>query len=109
MRREIQVHFENAGQLLWHEEIDDVDQWLLAVLAESKIIAYDKESGRHFGFDTKTVTAFIVSDKPQDTETDLWRRNYATCQGNIEEDDKQKHPRDGRERPSTKTSGSSCY
>lgn len=108
MKREIQVHFENCGQIIWHEEIEDVESWLREVMSENKIIAYDVNTGRHFGFDTKTVTAFIVSHEKH-PETDLWRRTYAACQGNIEENDQQKHPGNGRIGPSPEAGRSSCY
>lgn len=109
MRREIQVHFENSGQILWHEEIEDVHTWLASVMADEKVIAYDQESGRHFGFVTKTVTAFIISNKTADSETDLWRRNYAACQGNVKENSVQEHSRDGIGGISSETGRSSCY
>ncbi len=107
MRREIQVHFENCGQIAWHEDIDDVEAWIDEVLSEEKITAYDQETKRYFAFLTKTVTAYVISEKSE--EKDLWSRTYATKEGNVEKDDKQKYPGNGPQRISTETGRSSCY
>lgn len=84
MRYEIQVHFANCGQVLWHEDIDDVEEWLIEVMEQSKIVAVDDDPVRYFGIDMSTVTALIVSEKKK--EIDLWSRTYATCKNGSEGD-----------------------
>lgn len=88
MRREVQVHFENCGQLAWHEEIEDVKGWLRQTIAQPNVVAYDKDSGRHFFFDMKRVTAIVIVNKIIEGEKDLYRRTYAAQEGEVTEGDK---------------------
>src|SRR5260221_10601125 len=106
MKHEIQVHFSNCGQVQWHEEIDDVGQWLEEVMNEAKIVAHDEETNRFFGLDMSTVTAIIVSEEKE--QVDIWSRTYASVQGKVEENSHQKHPRDDGNRISAETGGRCC-
>ncbi len=107
MRYEIQIHFANCGQVLWHEEIEDVEEWIIEVMAQPKIVAVDDDPLRYFGIDMSTVTAIIVSEKKK--ELDIWSRTYATCKGKVEEDNQQQHTGNGGKRPPPEASGSCCY
>lgn len=107
MKREVQVHFENCGQLAWIEDILDVQNWLVHVMQSPSLIAYDAENKRHLAFDMKTVTAIIVSEKSENT--DMWSRTYAFVQRNIEENSQQEHSGDGGKRPPPETGGRCCY
>lgn len=107
MIREIQVHFENCGQLQWSQSIDDVDDWLALVGHDETLLVKDQESGRRFFINMQTVTAIVVGEKKTDQE-DLFRRAYATQKGNVQEDHIEEHFRDGSIRTSTATSRSCC-
>lgn len=86
MRREIQIHFENQGQLSWHEDIEDVEKWLrdFPVKMYSGLgTAHDKESGRYFAFQMSSITAIIIMNKTIDNEDDIYRRTYAIEEGKV--------------------------
>lgn len=107
MIREIQVHFENCGQLQWTQNISDVDEWMARVGSESTLLAKDQESGRRFYIAMDTVTAIIVGDK-QTNQEDLFRRAYAVKEGHQQEDHIEEHKRDGQIWTSTATGRSCC-
>lgn len=107
MKHEVQIHFENCGQLAWHENIEDVDEWLLAVMEQNKVIAFDEETNRHFGFDMKRVNAIIVTDKSKELP-DIWSRTHAISQGKIEEDCERKYQGNDRFGASKAPSGGCC-
>jgi hypothetical protein len=107
MRYEIQVHFQNCGQLAWHEEIFDADNWLNSVMSEDRVIAQDEETNRVYAFEMKNVTALVLTEKKK--EIDIWERTYAAVQGKEQEDDQQEHPGNGRKRPPPETGRGCCY
>jgi len=107
MRHEIQVHFANCGQVLWHEDIEDVEEWLLEVMAQPKIVAVDDDPPRYFGIDMSTVTAIIVSEKKK--ELDIWSRTYASCQGKVEGGREPERKGDDGQRLPPESRGSCCY
>jgi len=85
MKHEVQIHFENCGQLAWHEDIEDVDEWLMEKLDQDKVLAFDADTNRHFGFEMKRVNAIIVTDKSKELP-DIWSRTHAISQGKVEAD-----------------------
>ena len=109
MRREIQVHFENCGQLCWHEDIENVDSWIEKLSEKPRVIAHDAETGRCFYFKMATVTAIIIVNKLTENDTDLWRRTYAFKEGNITQDSQPKHQGNDEGRTPPETIGSRCY
>jgi len=109
MRREFQVHFANSGQLAWHEDQQNVEVRLKELMKQKTCFVSEKETGRHFAFDTQSVIAIIVTNKVAENDTDLWRRTYAAKEGNVQEDDKQKHWRDGPVGLPQETSDRCCF
>lgn len=107
MKHEVQIHFENCGQLAWHEDIEDVDAWLLSVMAEDTVIAFDEETNRHFGFDMKRVNAIIVTDKSKELP-DIWSRTHAISQGKVEENNFSQRTGNDRFGSSKAPSGGCC-
>lgn len=79
MRYEIQVHFENQGQLQWHEDIEDVDEWMANSSEQIMKFAHDPDTGRHFMFRMSKIVAIILVNRTAEPEqeTDLFRRAYA--------------------------------
>jgi hypothetical protein len=73
MLREIQVHFENQGSISWHDEIADVDVWFNNISKQGFCVAVDKDTGRHFLLQMRSVTAIMVDEKKKD----IFERTYA--------------------------------
>ena len=107
MRYEIQVHFENCGQLAWHEEITDAQDWLGGLCEQDNCLVHDEETGRHMYFAMKPVTAIILAPKQSDQD-DLFRRAYATKDGEEQESNRLQHQRDAIQWPSQESSNSCC-
>jgi hypothetical protein len=74
MLREIQIHFENQGVLNMKEDIPDVAVWFNNIMQQNFFVAKDKETGRDFLMQMRTVTAIIVDEK----KIDLFDRTYAS-------------------------------
>ena len=102
MRYEVQVHFENCGQLQWHEDIVDPENWLGITYETPTCTAWDEETDRHIAFNMNKVTAIILTPKSRD-EDDLFRRAYATQKGNEQEDDRYQYKGNGSQRPPKET------
>ena len=107
MRREIQVHFDNQGQLSWNDEIENVDEYLREIKSWALPIVKDKDSGRFFMFDMEKVVAVVVSNKSVENEGDLFRRTYATQKGEIQEGNQREYSGNDSRWPSTET-GCGC-
>ena len=107
MKHEVQIHFENGGQLAWHEDIEDVEEWLMDKLDQDKVLAFDADTNRHFGFEMKRVNAIIVTDKSKELP-DIWSRTHAASQGKVEESSQREHRGNDGFRPSTGPGGRCC-
>lgn len=107
MKCEIQIHFENCGQLQWTEDIKDIDSFLAKIWSTNKFIAHDSSTSRYYGFDMKRVNAVIVTDKSKE-QPDIWSRTYATSQGKVEEGNQQQHQGNDGKWPPTASSGRCC-
>ncbi len=120
MRRQIQVHFENGGQLAWHEDIPDevAPLWLEAacergidkLLQQSEaemVFCQDKETDRKFFFNLTKVTAIIMIKETE--QKDLFERTYATEKGNIQENDEFKYQGNGQSGTSAEAGGRRCF
>jgi hypothetical protein len=83
MRYEVQVHFNNCGQLAWHEEWEkeEAKTFITRVSKDPLVIAEDKETGRMFTFHMSEVVAVIVTAKSPEADQDLFRRAYAASEG----------------------------
>lgn len=95
MKYEIQVHFENQGQIVWNQIVQSpIDEYLQWVLASETFVALDQENNRTIAFSTKNVTAVIAAPKQVE---DPIRRLYATGEREEQEDRKQEHSGDGKQ------------
>jgi hypothetical protein len=107
MKHEVQIHFENCGQLAWHEDIEDVEEWLMDKLDQDTVLAFDEDTNRHFGFEMKRVNAIIVTDKSKE-KPDIWSRTYAVSKGEVEENNFSQHTGNDRFGSSKAPSGGCC-
>ncbi len=99
MKYEVQVHFENQGQLVWQQDSDQPEAFLESLKGD--IIIQDKPGCRWLYFNMKTVTAIIMIDKEE--QSDPIRRLYAPSERTEPENDIEKYQRDEGIRLSTET------
>lgn len=77
MLREVQAHFENQGSLNWTTEIVDPFVYLHDFQEPGPHIIHDKKTGQYYLFFSRTITAMIIKDIPQDP----YERLYAPGEG----------------------------
>jgi hypothetical protein len=75
MKREIQVHFDNGGQVSWQTDIDDEKDWLENFWCKKHCCASDEASGRSISFPIKNVNAVLLTQPQQDPIERLYAAN----------------------------------
>lgn len=91
MKYEIQVHFENQGQLAWKRDITgDVGALLESILESQEYTAHDEENDRYMSFRTESVIAIMAI--PNQMEDPI-RKLYAPKERLQQENDQQERIR----------------
>lgn len=103
MLREVQAHFENQGSLNWTAEIADPFRYLHDFIEESSHVVHDQKTGQYYLFFSRTITAMIIKDVPQDP----YERLYAPGERKEQENNQQEYQGNDSVGSSTESSGRS--
>jgi len=110
MRRQIQVHFENGGQLVWNEEVEEGEEEEYLRRGSSgdgtMSLAKDEETNRYFTFNLDKVTAIILMKDPK--QDDLMEKVYAPKERQEQVNNRFEYSGDGGVWSRSETGGGCC-